>query len=87
MENTDFHISSPSAYILSGRNSREFKEGEFQRGQTQRGGAARLCGSPFDPVPEARPAQNQRFIRTNQYKCFANYNFTLRQRDAAPVFA
>ena len=40
--------------------------GGFSKGANSKGGAALLCGSPFDPVPKARPAQNQRFIRTNQ---------------------
>ena len=43
------HTRSPSAYILSGRNSREFKEGDFQRGQTQRGAQPSFVGPPLTP--------------------------------------
>ena len=64
------HTQPKQPYKLTGKHSREFKEGDFQRGQTQKGGAALLCGSPFDLVPKARPAQDQRFIRTNQIRTY-----------------
>ena len=60
------HTQPKQPYKLTDKHSREFKEGDFQRGQTQRGGAALLCGSPFDPVPKARPAQTAGSGKTNQ---------------------
>ena len=50
------HIPSRSQHKDFPNAKQGFKEGDFQRGQPQRGRSP-ICGSPFDPVPEARTAQ------------------------------
>ena len=60
------HTRSPSAYILSGRHSREFKEGDFQRGQTQRGAQPSFVGPPLIPCRRHAPQRLSPQKKTNQ---------------------
>ena len=43
------HTQPKQPYKLTGKHSREFKEGDFQRGQTQRGAQPSFVGPPLTP--------------------------------------